>query len=82
MEITIKMEVIECANCGMPFGVPADKVERLRKCHNFFYCPSGHSQNFPAKSNEEKLREEILAKEREIESLKANQKKRTRKARS
>lgn len=83
MEITIEMEVIECANCGMPFGVTKDRIQRLRKCHNLFYCPAGHLNNFPSKTEEEKLKDEISAKEREIEILKANQKKKsTRKARS
>jgi 5,10-methylenetetrahydrofolate reductase len=52
----IQFEVYECANCGMPFGVSADFVERRRKDHASFHCPRGHSQSFDQESEAERLR--------------------------
>ena len=52
----IKFEIVLCATCGIPFGITADWLGRLMKCHNFFYCPSGHHQNYPQESTEERLR--------------------------
>ena len=81
MDATIKMDVIQCAACGIPFGISSEKVGRLRKCHNTFYCPDGHAQSFPAKSDEEKLREQISLLKQENGHLKEKvQKKSRRKA--
>jgi hypothetical protein len=41
----IEMSLIECAECGMPFGITKDREQRLRKCHNTFFCPAGHRQS-------------------------------------
>lgn len=55
----VPMELILCAHCGMPFAMSRDKKERLRKCHNTFYCPDGHAQSFVGKTEEERLREKV-----------------------
>ena len=60
----IPMTLIQCANCGMPFALSTDKVERLRECHNDFYCPAGHIQSFVGKSEADKLRDALEEKER------------------
>jgi hypothetical protein len=66
----VEMNIIHCSECGMPFGVTEDRVERLRECHNTFYCPSGHSQFFPQKTKAEMLQDKIFSKNREIDKLK------------
>ena len=71
----IPMKLICCAHCGQPFAMSQDKAERLRKCHNTFYCPDGHAQKFIGKTEEERLRERVrefedAEKKRETDSLK------------
>ena len=56
----IQMILIQCADCGIPFAITADKDERLRECHNDFYCPMGHVQSYKGKSTVEKLRDEVV----------------------
>ena len=63
MEITIEMVTVLCAACGMPFAITKDKEARLRECHNKFYCPDGHSQNFAGKTEVERLRERVISYE-------------------
>lgn len=59
----------ECCACGMPFAMTADFKSRRLKDHKSFYCPSGHSQHYIGKSEEQKLREQLererLAREAE-----------------
>lgn len=65
----VPMTLIVCAHCGQPFAISEDREERLRKCHNTFYCPDGHPQSFPAKTDEEKLREQVAALKQEKAAL-------------
>jgi len=58
---------VECCNCGVIFFLSEEMDTRRRKDHDSFYCPSGHSQSYKAKSEEQKLRERLLEKERELE---------------
>jgi len=51
--------IITCANCGIDFAISESFVERLKKSHDSFYCPHGHSQHFVSKSDEDKLKEEV-----------------------
>ena len=47
------LELFTCCECGMAFAMP-DLIARERKRdHASFYCPSGHAQHFPAKSDVE-----------------------------
>lgn len=83
----VEMVVILCANCGMPFAITKDKEERLRQCHNTFYCPVGHPQHFSAKTETERLRErvrdfEAAEQKRAADSAKAAKLARQRKAKS
>jgi len=63
------MFTIFCANCYMPFAVPDDFDNAMRKCHNTFYCPRGHHNFYPGKSDEEKLRAQLWEKEQSIQKL-------------
>lgn len=62
----IKMTLITCATCHVPFAIAEDMVGRLRKCHNSFYCPNGHSNVYCGETKEEELEKQLLAKSREI----------------
>lgn len=72
MSITLatEFEVIDCANCGMEFGVLASYIERRRKDGRSFNCPNGHSLSF-GKSEADKLREQLEAKQRRLDSAEA-----------
>jgi hypothetical protein len=45
------------AGCGISFAVPRWWDAERRRDHTFWYCPNGHSQYFPTKSDVEKERE-------------------------
>ncbi len=66
----IEMTLICCATCGIPFAISKDLDTRLRKRHNSFYCPAGHSQSYRAKSEAEREREKRQKAEREAQILK------------
>jgi hypothetical protein len=61
---SVNIEIIECARCGMPFGVPDAYADRRRADHESFYCPSRHSNYFPAESEKEKF-QRLYRQERE-----------------
>ena len=55
---TLVLTVIECADCGVPFGV-TERLERERREDRAnFYCPNGHSQWFPGKTPAQLVAEE------------------------
>jgi hypothetical protein len=43
--------------------VPEEVLNRIRETHENIHCIYGHGLYFPAKTNEEKLRERIQAKD-------------------
>jgi len=76
----VKMFAITCCNCGCLFAITDDMDNRLRKCHNTFYCPNGHPQSYTAKSEEERLREKIVEQDRSLAYFREQEKKRTEEA--
>lgn len=61
------MVMEECCNCGTPFAITKEFHKIVRNSHEIFYCPKGHSQYYPGKSEEEKLRDEVSKLERQVE---------------
>lgn len=61
---TVELTMINCANCGITFGVPRRFESDRRTDHKSFFCPSGHSNYYPGKSDEERLRERVEQLER------------------
>lgn len=61
------METETCCDCGVLFAMPASLIRNLRKTKRSFFCPNGHSQSYVGKTEAEKLREQLEAKERELE---------------
>lgn len=59
VEHTITIEVIECAGCGMPFGITTRFQKDRRNDHQTFYCPSGHPNVYRGKTDADKLRDEL-----------------------
>jgi len=64
IDIRTTLSSFTCCNCGMLFAMPELIEERRRADHAMFYCPAGHPQHFPGKTDLEKAREE-LAKEKQ-----------------
>jgi hypothetical protein len=62
----IQMTFLTCCHdgCAVVFGVTENMEQERRKDHGWFYCPNGHRQHFPGKSEAEKLKEQ-LAREKE-----------------
>lgn len=60
-EKTITLNLHECTNCGVVYGVSEDYEDRRRQDHKSFYCPNGHSQYYPQKSREERLKAQLEA---------------------
>lgn len=50
--------LIRCADCRMSFAVPDEYERDRRRDHKTFYCPRGHHNYYPHKSDVEKAREE------------------------
>lgn len=59
-----QLEQLECASCGTIFWLTRQRVNNLKSSHHSFFCPNGHSQCFPGQSEEERLREKLLAEMR------------------
>lgn len=49
----------DCCDCGVPFGLTEEHQRRLRRTHEWFYCPNGHRQYYPGKTDNEKKIERL-----------------------
>lgn len=62
------LTVVDCARCGISFGITADFESRRREDHQSFCCPLGHTQSYSGRSDKEKeiarLQMEVVSKER------------------
>lgn len=56
---------LECSNCGVSFCMPDHMAYSRKRDHDTFYCPNGHSQHFPGKTEEER-KIASLEKSREV----------------
>jgi hypothetical protein len=65
----LQMEMCNCAKCGISFAIPTAVQKRLRECHNEFFCPMGHSNYYPHKTEAESLREALSNKDIRISEL-------------
>jgi hypothetical protein len=52
------LAVEECCSCGMVFALPHAMQLRLKKSHEWFYCPAGHTQHYTGQSDAEKAQAE------------------------
>ena len=61
-DVPMETELLQCATAGCghsPFPVSTSFIARARRTHETFCCPSGHRQWFPAKSDEQLLKERV-----------------------
>lgn len=63
---TEKLYTQTCCDCHMTFGVPDAFDAARREDHRRFFCPNGHGLSYYDKSEADKLREQLAAKDREI----------------
>lgn len=42
----VTLVVFTCGDCGVPYGLPRDYVERRREDGRSYYCPNGHSLSY------------------------------------
>ena len=56
--MNVELREISCVKCKVAFWITAKHEKELRKCHNEFFCPNGHSQYYPQKTEAEKAIEE------------------------
>lgn len=60
------LEVQDCVECGMQFGVPSDYDQRRRNDRATFYCPAGHPQQYTGPTEAQKLRKQAEQLERRL----------------
>lgn len=60
------LNVLHCADCGMPFAITEQFERRRREDHRNFYCPSGHVNVYRGKSEEQKAKERADYLERQL----------------
>lgn len=63
---TETLSVHTCANCGVTYGMTAGYEDRRREDHQSWYCPNGHSQWYPQKSDLDKAKEKAAQLERNL----------------
>ena len=68
MNYTDSLCVLDCASCGLKFGMSADFERRRRNDHGDFYCPSGHINVFSGKTDEERAKAKVAELERRLAS--------------
>lgn len=65
MDITIEskttVRLLDCSECGGHIALTPNLERTLRESHATFYCPIGHHQYFPAKTDAERLRDALHA---------------------
>ena len=60
----VELRKITCCSCYCLFWITSSHQDKLRKEHTTFYCPSGHSQVYPQKTDFDKAREKVCELEK------------------
>ena len=69
LDHTTTLVTVNCYSCGTTFAMERQLNNTLRENHRLFYCPNGHDQYYPARSNAEKERERAERAERELANV-------------
>lgn len=48
------MGFLTCSSCGVRYSLPDHMEKARREDHDTFWCPNGHGQHFPGKTEKEK----------------------------
>jgi hypothetical protein len=62
---------LACADCGIEFGVSKSWCDARMRDHKTFYCPDGHKQHFPGKTEAERLAEALEIERRRGDAARA-----------
>lgn len=58
--VSVYLESVRCAKCGVPFSMPDTLVAQRKKDGETFYCPNGHSHAYPKQAvDTDKLKVEL-----------------------
>jgi hypothetical protein len=73
-DVSMETQLLQCATAGCghsPFPISTSFIERAQRTHETFYCPAGHSNYFPQKSDteNEKLSERVRHLEGQLRGL-------------
>lgn len=67
---TDDLYVTECCNCSITFGIPVQLQQRARENPNiWWYCPNGHHQHYPGKTEAAKVQEQLDREKRRNANL-------------
>lgn len=66
--VTLEVDFVvrQCSECGITYCLPSNFSRARCDDHNSWYCPNGHSQYVPAKSDAEKLRERLAEEQKKL----------------
>lgn len=71
------LATLACGTCGIPFAIPASKLESLQADGDWFWCPNGHKIHY-SETEEQRLRKRLASEkakreraERDRDSAKA-----------
>ena len=67
--VSVKLEVVTCCSCGIPFGMPDYHKKRLLATGDEFWCPNGHRQYF-SESDVQRLERQLKESKRQVELFK------------
>ena len=56
-----------CIVCGISFGMPKEFDRLCRQTRQTFYCPNGHNQHYVGKTEAERLKQQLEAKQSALE---------------
>lgn len=69
-EFTRKIEVYECAECGIPFGVPTNWANHKRDGKKNVWCPNGHTLSYNQNQSRAEMEAELGLLRQERANLK------------
>lgn len=69
--VDVEFEFTCCGRCGRHFGVEAHFLRLRRQDHAAFFCPEGHHNFFPARTEVDILREQNATIRQRAERLEA-----------
>ena len=59
VQISTQVVLLNCSVCAGPIALAPFQNESFKQNHKTFYCPIGHTQYYPAKSEADKLRDQL-----------------------
>lgn len=70
-DVTITLVRMTCGECGIEFAAPETFHQKRLEDHRTWYCPNGHGRAYMGKTEAERLRDQLAAKEREVLAAKS-----------